>query len=365
MELEIFNENFESIGIVDNYQSVIWHRKYFEAGVFEIYAGATKQNINLLKTGYFVTKNNSVECGLIEVINISKNEDDTEYITASGHFLTNIFNSRIINFKQSYNTQTELIMRDLVDKCIINNINTDCNISNLELGNLNDFTDVFECYVDYNNLGQYLTALAKVSNIGYRLKFDNLNKKLIFETYKGIDRSINQSINPQVVFSQEYDNLLTSNYTKDTTTEVNTVIARYSGTMGEVIVEVNNGRGIDRKEKYIKGNCVTQTKYFVDTEGNTQSFKTIDVEATKKALQAQAQQALYPIAEKFEGSVDFKQGYKTDYDLGDIITIFNNKWDVSISTRIYEIQEVYDENGIQVIPVFGTPQKTLSDILKG
>jgi len=78
MDLYIYNQSFENIGIVDTATSIIWHRKFFEAGNFQIDVPATDNYLALLKTDYFVAKENSVECGIITAIKIAKNEDGKE-----------------------------------------------------------------------------------------------------------------------------------------------------------------------------------------------------------------------------------------------------------------------------------------------
>ena len=45
--------------------------------------------------------------------------------------------------------------------------------------------------------------------------------------------------------------------------------------------------------------------------------------------------------------------YKKDYFLGDITTIMNDRWNMSINTRIIEVMESEDENGYIVTPTFG------------
>lgn len=52
-------------------------------------------------------------------------------------------------------------------------------------------------------------------------------------------------------------------------------------------------------------------------------------------------------------SINFK--YKIDYDLGDIVTIHKKKWGIKMNQRITEIQEVYENDGMIVIPVLGSP----------
>ena len=44
------------------------------------------------------------------------------------------------------------------------------------------------------------------------MKLDLQNKKFVFELYQGIDRSFAQNTVPFVVFSQDFENLVTSTY---------------------------------------------------------------------------------------------------------------------------------------------------------
>ena len=80
MELEILSQNLKSLGLIDTAKSVIWHRKFFEAGLFEVYIGATEYTINLLQEGNFVIKENSFEAGIITYINII---DENERLSVS------------------------------------------------------------------------------------------------------------------------------------------------------------------------------------------------------------------------------------------------------------------------------------------
>ena len=79
-------------------------------------------------------------------------------------------------------------------------------------------------------------------------------------------------------------------------------------------------------------------------------------------------ESLLPAIEYFEGSV-LPEGnliYKTDYDLGDTVTIENIKWNKRIDVQITEITEVYDEYGARtLIPIFGQATPTLADALSG
>ncbi|HCC34425.1 MAG TPA: hypothetical protein DEQ02_01835 [Ruminococcaceae bacterium] len=38
MEIRLLDDNFAGISVVDAFTSLIWNRKYYECGVFELYA---------------------------------------------------------------------------------------------------------------------------------------------------------------------------------------------------------------------------------------------------------------------------------------------------------------------------------------
>ena len=46
--------------------------------------------------------------------------------------------------------------------------------------------------------------------------------------------------------------------------------------------------------------------------------------------------------------------YPDDYDLGDIVTISIPSWGISVNRRITEINEVYENGGYKIEPIFGT-----------
>jgi Siphovirus ReqiPepy6 Gp37-like protein/F5/8 type C domain len=56
--------------------------------------------------------------------------------------------------------------------------------------------------------------------------------------------------------------------------------------------------------------------------------------------------------------------YEQDYDLGDIVTIQNKDWNVTMDSRITEIKEIYEQSGFQIEATFGNKRPTLIDKIK-
>jgi hypothetical protein len=56
--------------------------------------------------------------------------------------------------------------------------------------------------------------------------------------------------------------------------------------------------------------------------------------------------------------------YKQDFDIGSRVSVVSKKWGVTVTTRITEITETYDGQGLTLDVVFGKGLMTLSQILR-
>ena len=349
MNLMIYKNDFERIGIVDQFKSLIWHRKFFTSGIFQIVAPATENNLELLKKRNIIHKPGRKDAGYIDSVTIA-NAEDGEWITASGYFLTGLLARRVIPQQTNISGTYESIMRSLVE----NNAISAREIPYLSLGTLNGYTEAGIVQIIGENLLTYLGKLAQVSNTGFYNKFSR--NGMTFETYKGVDHSAEQSVNPRVVFSEDYDNLGGSEYNNSEATHISTafVLGEFDGV--ESLLEVgSDATGWDRFETFVNAGQISNNNGEITEDG----FLEI--------LTEKGQEAFKPIVENFNGTVQTDSAsavYGKDYDLGDIVTVFSKKWNIKISVRVTEIEEVDDETGSFIVPYFGATEPALSDILK-
>lgn len=365
MDLNIYNEELTLIGVVDVIKSLIWNRKYFQSGVFELTAPATDNNLYCLREHYLIEKENSDEIGYINTLVVEEPENDVPVIRVTGQFLSGIFTSRVIlknNWKVS----------GLIDLNCIHPEEDNRTIQKLILGNFDDIS--FSNNPIGKQLSDQLEAIGRYEGFGYRVKLNAKDKQLIFEIVRGLDRSINQTVNPQVIFSQEYDNLRSTTYTHSDVGAINSVYGACKLPAGiepciPPTYKIDNGTGLNRFETYVITEAVTYdvTKWETVGTGQIEITRTyLDGTATLWNMMADCQKALVPITENFEGTVNnFTSGYKTLYNLGDIVTIFDEKLGRSINQRIYEVLETYDNENNAITPTFGSPARTIMDILKG
>lgn len=335
MEARIYDRDLNFKGIIENHTSLIWTRKYFEPGNFEIHAPITDGNLQLLKKGNIISKRGSAEAGVIEDLENEESDIKNE-ITAKGRFLSAYMDRRLIKSTVNFSGKIEIAMRQLLTGATA--------IPLVELGALNDFSEKVEFQATMKNLMQYETKLARAGAIGYRFRPDFRNKKIFFETYKGADRTTTQGINSRVIFSESYNNLNNVIYKyNDQQYRTKAIVGGEGEGAARVYVEVGGGEGLDLRELFVDAKDI-------QSEGLTAAEYRAAL--TQRGREALATNVISESVEcETEADINFK--YKVHYDLGDIVTVKKKKWGIVLNQRITELQEVYEYGGMYVVPTMG------------
>lgn len=343
MEIKIYDQSLLRKGTIENQSSLIWTRKYYEPGDFEIHAPLTEQNIMLLKEGYLVSKKDTIEAGVIEDVTIDDSYCSRK-IVAKGRFLSSYFDRRLIR-SFTFSGNAEEAMRKLYSNVV--------EIPLVMLGAQRNYDEIITFQATMKNLLTIETKIAKATGLGFRLRPDFKQKKLIFEIYSGKDKSLTQLNNSRVVFSETYGNL------SKTTYHINTQLLKSKAIVGgegegdeRVYVTVGEGDGLDLREIFVDAKDI-----------RSEDFASIAEYRNALAQRGYDALASNAIAESFDGTVELNGNfkYKEDYDLGDIVTVWKKSWGLRIDKRITEIQEVYENGGMTVVPTFGDALKETVD----
>ena len=176
MEIRFYNAQMMLQGVMEDQRSLIWTRKYFEPGNFELHAPITDSNLRLTKRGNLIWLKGYQEAGVIEDRTISESSSARE-ITAKGRFLSSYMDRRLIKSTVNYSGTVEDAMRQLLAGVTA--------IPLVELGSRNGFPETVSFQATYKNLLTYENKLAMASGIGFRFRPDFTGKRIFFETYKG------------------------------------------------------------------------------------------------------------------------------------------------------------------------------------
>lgn len=361
MELYIFDKDLNRLGILDKYESLIWNRKANEVGVFELHCSVEKDNIELLKKDNIIFKSNDlIEGAYIQNIYLEEDKEGKETIKVMGKFISGYIGKRIIWNRETINDTVENAIRRLVNNNCIDT--TDVRkIPLLELSELQGYTEKINYQVGYKNLEEEVCSLAKEKDINFRVVTDLENKKHKFTLYKGIDRSVSQSINPICVFSREFENLNEQSYSNESDSIKNVALIGGEGEgSNRIFTTIGNNSGLEREELFVDADDIRSTR-----DDDTVILK----EEYVKLITQRGFEKLNEYKEiiNFESKVNVINSnltYKEDFDLGDYVTCVNKKWGVTVNVKITEIEEVYENDGIKVNVLFGDKVPTFTEKLE-
>ena len=227
MQIEIYSltakENQISVDLVavcDSFSSLLWDVEYYQCGSFEVYIAANPQNVEIFQLGRIVGRDDDSEhFGIIESVKIETDTEDGDYLTVSGRFLSCLLERRIIYPSFSANNTYENIVRNVLSQ---NTISAGIrSIPGLSMGTVSG-----ECWqgktrlqVSYDNLMEWLYTICETIGGSTNIRMDGNTLKC--DLFEGTDRSILQSENPHIVFSDSYNNLLSFSYAADSSVQKN------------------------------------------------------------------------------------------------------------------------------------------------
>ena len=335
------------VGMIESFQSIIWNNQYYGKSDLELVVPATKNNLDLLKIGSFLVRDFDVDTTLknvmvIDNLTIETKEDNGYMLTVKGKGLKNILGRRIIWNQLNYENETiENIIRDVIDKNVINPDIEDRKIENFVLGEIKGFDETATLQLFNENIADWLESVCNQYSLGWEVYIKQ--GQFVFELYKGTDRTYN-SENTPVVFSPSYDNLYASTY--------NNSLENYCN----VALIGGEGEGIDKKSAAI-GSATGLNRYegFIDGSSVSSNGEIITLEKYLEMLQAYGEEQIkqYQKTENFEGTIEPYGMFKLnkDYFLGDVVVVKNEKG-ITSTPRIIEIIYSEDSNGIKIVPTF-------------
>lgn len=345
MEVYILNTNLEIIATIDEYRSLIWTPRFNTCGDFELYVPATETNIKLLKKRYYVMRSDDTsKVAVIEKVKINQDAENGDYITASGRDASSILWRRIVWLQTTYSGPAERVIRRMITSAFLDPEIADRAVTNLKLGSMIGDTEKIKMQFTGDVIGDAIVKICQEQGLGFRTLFDRATNKFTFSLYKGTDRSYNQSARPFVVFSEDFDNLLSSTYTDDGSVYKN--VARIGGEgqgIQRVMTQVGSATGLNRYETFINAATLSSNK----GELSSAEYKNILKQKAKETLAGLKTQ------ESMEAQIEpnFTYTLGKDYELGDIVEIVD-EYGHQAAVRITEIIESWGDTGYSCIPHF-------------
>ena len=339
----IMNDQFERLAVIDDYISFIWSTRYYTSGDFQLMIDANEKNKQLIQKDYYVVRDDDQNVGIIEDIMIQRNEDAHEVLIVKGRFLDCIIARRIIAVQTTVSGKVSACIEQLLEENIINPSIAARQIDNFTIDSYEIATTMQAQYTG-KNLLDTISTICKTYGIGYKVTLND-DHEFVFQLYEGTDRTYDQNVNPWVVFSDTYDNLLSSQYEEN-----------YKNIATAVLV-AGEGEGLDRKTAWVTDGSTGLDRHEVyKDQRNIQSNDgEISEEEYMDLLEESGKESLTKYTTAFTGTVYFDSiTYKQDINVGDLCVIENSRWGIYLNTRLVEVIESVNEAGeYSITPTFG------------
>lgn len=340
----IANTDFERLGTIDDYISFIWTQRYYTPGDFELCVTLDSRNADLLQRDFYIMREDTDDVAIIEDRYFSKTAEGQETIVVTGRFLASILERRIIATQIQVSGTVANCVKALINANAISPAIAARKIPGLQYGTFTNAAKTMQQQFTGKNLLEAITEICENNECGMRIVLTNDNK-FSFYLYDGVDRSYNQDANPYVIFSNQYDNLESSEYQEN-----------YTGIATDVLVA---GEGEGTARKTVWANKTTNTglaryELYQDARNASTNNGEISDSVYLAQLREEGLEQITNYMQLFAGEVNWNNyNLGEGVNIGDVVVIENTRWGIAINVRIIEIIESVDEGGVySAIPTF-------------
>lgn len=343
--------NFKMVSVLDVFISFIWTDRYYEYGDFELYTRVSTDILSKIQSEYYLLNKESEHLMIVENIEIETDLEDGHTVKITGRSLESILDRRIVWSSTIISGNIQDCIKKLLNDSIISPSISERKIDNFifDTSNNSKITNTIIEETEYNgdNLYEIISGLCSANDIGFKVVLNKSNQ-FVFSLYVGEDRSYEQTKNPYVTFSPEFDNLINSNYVESIQNYKNVTLVAGEKDDNDIPKTASTGNvsGLSRRELYTEATDINQ-KQEDDTTLTDEEYKNLLIQRGNEAL------LKHKISVTFDGEFDATQmyTYNKDFFMGDVVQVAN-EYGIESKARIIEFIQSQDTNGYSMYPTF-------------
>ncbi|MGE8004050.1 siphovirus ReqiPepy6 Gp37-like family protein [Lysinibacillus sp. NPDC093216] len=366
MYLNIFDVNFNRLGIIDEDNDIDFTLKYHDHSILIATIDANKDNVAHFFTDEIriLTKSTDLRRGYIIENAEFKDENKTE-ILIMAKSLSIMMGWRIIEWQQIYKGNIEDVLKSFVNANAINPTLANRKIPNLVLGPNTGIDIITEEAYNNKMLDESLWEMCIKHDVSFEILMNHTTKNFEFIVYQGADRSTEQTVNPHIIFSKAFDNVNTQSYIDDMSNYKSTAYVAGEGEGDDrTVLRLNdNFTGFERREIFFDARDLQSNYKNENDEEVTLTPKEYEKVLTERGLNRLSE---YPRIQTFKSDNDSDSQFVfgKDYFLGDKTTSRNDEVGLVMHSRVVVVKENYNENGCSSQTEFGTAVPTIIDKIK-
>lgn len=351
MDLFVMNKEFSTISVIDTYNSLIWTDRYYKHGDFELILPYDSKYISICKIGNYIECLKSDRTMIIENLKTKTDSEDGNFLIITGRSLESILDRRIVWKMTTVNGNLQNGIMKLLNENVIDPANANRKIPNVKFkDSTNPIITSLKVDTQYtgDNMLTVVEELCEANSIGF--KIIRHDSQFIFSLYAGEDRSYDQTTNPYVVFSPNFDNLSNSNYLESDSSYKNIALVGGEGEGAERRYDSTgmiDATGLGRRELFVDARDISSRGENDTTISDSDYSLLLKQRGDKKLAENLSIMS-------FEGEVDaysmFKYG--EHFFIGDVVQV-SNEYGHEAKARILELI-ISDNtgNGETIYPTF-------------
>lgn len=399
--IRIFTPEIDLLSEISNYESLMFVRSENGIGDLELRINRYKRYTDTLQKGNIIVVGNDRH--KVYII-LHKEIELNERGKASENWLIKALQLKVITGQRitlppthtandSKSGPAETVLKHYVINNIVNPKDAKRKIPQLILADDLSRGNNINWQSRFKNVAEEMAEISLFSNLGWNVRVDYELRKWVFDVSEGRDLTVNQFNNPPVIFSPQFDNIKNMSYVDSDLNYRNTAyIAGQGEGVERRVVELGQSTGLSRYELFVDARDIEEE---TDVEGQDPIPRPIQ-DIINDLINRGNQRLAEMIQERFMEAqimtpvkgVDIKKQlhfatqfqivesvltkqknfssfiYEKDWDLGDIVTVQNNDWGITLDTRITEVKEIYEPSNYQIEATFGQSRPTLIDKIK-
>lgn len=360
--LRVIDDEFNLLGEVDRYSSAQIGISWSDIGELELQINRYLQHADKLIKGNIVFPYNRLDQAYIirhREIELDENGKQTENWRIKALSLKTFTSQRLIypapeKAHEEVTGDVETVMRHFVDTQMINPVDPNRVFPNLVLADNQNRGPEIEEKARYDPLNEKLKELSELHGLGWNIELDLHNKQFVFVINEGRNLVANQVGLPQAIFSTEFETIESLEYTESDLEYKNFAIVAGQGEgIYRKIVQIGEAVGKDRYEMFVDARDLTTNAGLVK-RGNEKL--------------AEHAQEVYLGGQILTTS---RLIYDEDYSVGDMVTVRDKGWGVTMDTRITAAKVIceYGKRKVEVVfdndkPTFISKMRREIDALK-
>lgn len=388
---EVANDSIVNVAEIDEFTSMVWPGSWVGQAKVEIWAQITEKVKKFLVPGKWVWAGGD---SVMQITHAEKKYDDNgvETYYVYGYTAEFLLEKRVVKgVYEALQKDPVSIMHEVVSLNCINPSDSKRKYPFLEASEDELFGQLIDYQVTGNTVSYVLSEICDSTGLGYGITFDARNKALKFGVKQGVDRSINQSEVEPVVLSTDLEDIISSSYYYDSQDDRNVAVVngKFSMTLVKKVLVIENGEVVEKEISVNKEYNMIVDSGDVERAGfeRAEIFEsgediTIDVEEAISAEEESKYENIYTsqlssllkqrgidsladwkVIENFDADIRVSGNHQyvfgVDYDIGDVITVIDERLKVITSAQVTEYSEEYEGSEYNLNVTFGYAYPTI------